>query len=150
MSFFLMLAGFFVLLHLPPLRRLEFLQGRRAKGAVALAAGFLIAGAMHFTDPSRFIEMMPPWLGWHRQLIYASGFFEILGAIGLLIPRTRPLAGVALAVLLLAVFPANLHVALSGSSVRGLPDANWYYWLRLPFQVVFIFWAIWCSRPGSR
>jgi len=126
MSFFLMMAGFFLLLHVPPLRRMEFLRGRRAKGAAAMAASFLIAGTMHLTDPSRLIEMMPPWLHWHRELVYLSGFFEILGAIGLLIRRTRRLAGIGLAALLLAVFPANLHVALSGISVRGLPDANWY------------------------
>ncbi len=144
-----MLLGFFALLHLPPMGKWGPLQGRRAKGAFALAFGFLISGTLHFTGPERFLAMMPPWLPWHLALVYISGVSELLGAVGLMIPRTRRLAGIGLAALLMAVFPANIYVAMSGGSVEGLPEAGWYYWLRLPFQFVFIAWALWCSKAES-
>ncbi len=149
MSFFAMLLGFFALLHLPPMRHRGSLRDRRAKGAFALAFGFLISGTLHFTGPGRFLAMMPPWLPWHLALVYISGVLELLGAVGLMIPRTRRLAGLGLAALLVAVFPANVYVATSGGSVEGLPPASWYYWARLPFQFVFIAWALWCSK-GDR
>ena len=146
MSFFAMLLGFFALLHLPPLGCWGPLRERRAKGAFALAFGFLVSGVLHFATPDRFLPMMPPWLPWHLGLVYVSGVFELLGAAGLMIPRTRRLAGLGLVALLLAVFPANIHVAVTGGSVEGLPEAAWYYWARLPFQIVFIAWALWCSK----
>ena len=140
---------FFGLLHVPGVFGLRFLPMRREKAAVAMDIGFVVTGVMHFTTPQRFVEMMPPWLPWPLELVYLSGIFELLGTAGLLIPRTRRAAGLGLAALLIAIFPANLYVAASGGSVEGLPSGSWYYWLRLPFQVVFIAWALWCSkRPG--
>jgi uncharacterized membrane protein len=90
--------------------------------------------------------MMPPYLPFPRQLIYISGFFEMLGGIGIILPRTRRLAGLGLTLLLICVLPANIHVAMSGGYVPGLPEQPWYYWVRLPFQLVFIWWALWSSR----
>ena len=146
-SFFLLLAGFLGLLHVPPLSRLPALKTLRDKAAVALSLGFLVSGTLHFTSPARFVEMMPPWLPWHLGLVYLSGVFELLGAVGLLIRRTRRAAAWGLVALMICVFPANVHVALSGGSVEGLPTQRWYYWARLPFQIVYIAWALYCSRP---
>jgi len=150
MSFLAMLLVWFALLHLPPLRRLRPLAGRRGKAAFALAFGFLVTGVLHFSDPGRFLAMMPPWLPWHLELVYLSGILELLGAVGLMLPGTRRLAGFGLAALLIAIFPANVHVALSGGTVEGLPEARWYYWLRLPLQIIFIGWALWCSKTDQQ
>ena len=146
MSFFFMLVAFWGLLHIPPFRKLFLLRTSRNKAAVALGLAFLITGTLHFTTPERFDFMMPPYLPWPRRLIYISGFFEILGGLGIILPRTRYHAGRGLALLLICVLPANVHVALSGGHVPGLPEQNWYYWARIPFQLVFILWALWSSR----
>lgn len=142
------LLGAFAILHLPPLARLNLLRSRRDKAAVALAAMFLFTGTDHFANPHRYLPMMPPYVPWPGAMIYLSGFFELLGAAGLLWRRTRRWAGYGLAALLVVVFQANIHVALTGGQVEGLPAAGWYYWVRLPLQFVFIGWAIWCARDA--
>ena len=94
---------------------------------------------------------MPSYLPWHRELVYISGFFEILGGIGVLFPQPlRRAAGWGLVALLIAVFPANLHVALNNISMGGDPPNPTLNWMRLPFQLVFIFWVLWCTRPPSK
>jgi uncharacterized membrane protein len=150
MVFFFLLVSVFAVVSLPLSRRFAFLRTTRDRAAVAMCVGFLVTGVMHFTTVERFIAMMPPWVPWHRELVYVSGALEILGAMGLLVPATRRWAGYGLAALLVAVFPANLHIVLSGASVEGLPQGAWYYWLRLPFQFVFIAWALWVARGPSQ
>jgi uncharacterized membrane protein len=94
---------------------------------------------------------MPPYLPWHRELVFISGVCEILGGIGVLFPQPlRRAAGWGLVALLIAVFPANLHVALNDVPIGASPPNPWLNWLRLPFQVVFILWALWCTRPSSK
>ena len=113
-----------------------------------LALFFVVAGANHFRSPEIYIGMMPPWLPWPGVLNAVSGVAEILGGVGLLVPRTRRLAGWGLIALLIAVFPANLHVALEGH----MPGTNFSpltLWLRLPFQVVFIAWTWWVARDAK-
>ena len=80
----------------------------------ALALFFVLAGANHFRDPATYLGMMPSWLPWPAAANYISGAAEVLGGIGLLVASTRRLAGWGLIALLIAIFPANLHVALQG------------------------------------
>ena len=115
-----------------------------------LAVFFIGAGANHFRDVEFYQTMMPPWLPWHLPLIYASGVAEILGGLGVLLPATRRLAGWGLIVLLLAIFPANLHLALHHVSVPGLNIPAWVLWARLPFQAVFIAWVWWTALAPDR
>ena len=70
--------------------------------------------------------------------------------IGLLIPRTARLAAWGLVALLLAMFPANIYVAISGTNAAGLPSSPWYTWSRLPFQLVFIWWVLAAVRGDGR
>lgn len=140
-----LLLGLFALFHAPLFARLG-LVSRRDKAAAALAGMFFFTGTLHFVTPERFVAMIPPALPAPLVLVYGSGAFELLGAAGLLVPRLWRWAGWGLAALLVAVFPANIYVAVSGGSVEGMPENNWYYWLRLPIQFVFIGWALWCSR----
>jgi uncharacterized membrane protein len=116
-----------------------------------LAGFFVLAGANHFRDPDFYLRIMPPYLPWHLELVYLSGFFEILGGIGVLFPQPwRRRAGWGLVALLIAVFPANLHVALNTLSMGSGPPNPVLNWLRLPLQLVLILWVLWCTRPPSK
>ena len=80
-----------------------------------------------------------------REIVIFTGACEVAGGIGLLVPRTRRLAGVMLALYALAVWPANIYHALWAVHVNGLPDSWWYHGPRLTFQLVFIWWPLWAS-----
>jgi uncharacterized membrane protein len=88
------------------------------KDALALAALFLTSGTWHFVRPEPFESIVPRRLPSRRGLVYASGAAEIACAVGLLVPRTRRVAGLASAALLVAVFPAN--VTMTGQARRRL------------------------------
>jgi uncharacterized membrane protein len=110
----------------------------------ALAAFFSFAGTMHFVRPRTYMAIMPDYLPAHRELVYASGVAEIAGGLGALPERTRRAAGWWLAATLVAVFPANLHMALHPERYRRIPRALLY--ARLPAQAVFIAWALRATR----
>lgn len=103
--------------------------------------GFVLAGLYHLINPAFYLRIMPPFLPWHLFLIYLSGFFETaLGAL-LLVPKYTRLAAWGLIALLVAVFPANIHMALNPQLFPDILPAA--LWLRLPLQAVFIAWAYW-------
>ncbi|HEY8550727.1 MAG TPA: DoxX family protein [Vicinamibacterales bacterium] len=123
----------------------------RDRMRLALSTALLFIGVDHLVTPERYLPMMPPMLPAPRALVLFTGLCEIAGAIGLLIPRTRRLAGIMLAVYFVSVFPANIYVAMSGGSVAGMPESAWYYWVRLLFQPVAIWWAWYVgAAPGKR
>lgn len=105
---------------------------------------FIAAGVNHFVMPGFYVRIVPPYLPWPDELVFVSGAFEILGGIGLLVPRLTVAAAWGLIALLVAVFPANLHMALHPDQYPNLPAIG--LWLRLPFQAVFIAWAYWFTR----
>jgi uncharacterized membrane protein len=92
----------------------------------------------HFLSPKPYLSMMPAYLPAHLVLVQISGVAEILGGLGVLFEATRIPAACGLILLLIAVFPANLGVALHGWPGVNLP--SWALWCRLPFQAVFIGW----------
>ena len=100
----------------------------------------------HWINPHRYLPMMPPWIPLHLELVLFTGAAEIAGGIGLLLPKLRRLAGAMLALYFVAVFPANFHNALNGLAVEGLPQAQWYYWVRLAFQPFAVWWALYCAQ----
>jgi uncharacterized membrane protein len=106
---------------------------------------FVVAGVLHFVRPSFFVKIVPPYLPWPLALVWVSGFFEILGGYCLLVPRLRRAAGWGLIALLIAVFPANLHMALNDVQPEGFTLSPLALWLRLPLQVVFVAWVWWCA-----
>lgn len=115
-----------------------------------LSLAMVGVGVAHFTNPGDFVAIMPPWVPAHLALVYVSGVFEILGGLGLLPLRTRAAAGWGLIALYVAVFPANVHMALHDVPLGGEPLPSWALWARLPLQAVFILWAWWVSRPDER
>jgi len=93
-----------------------------------------------------YVAIVPPFLPFAVALVYISGLFEILGGIGVLIPRIKRLAGNGLVFLLVAVFPANIHMAINDVSVEGLTTSPVFLWLRLPLQFLLMAWVWWCTR----
>jgi uncharacterized membrane protein len=98
------------------------------------------AGVNHFVSAEFYRSIMPPYFPWHSELIAISGVAEVLGGVGILIPRTRKLAAWGLIALLIAVLPVHVHMVIRG--FRSAP--TWLLWLRLPFQFVLIAWVYWC------
>ncbi len=114
---------------------------------LALVPFFVGAGIGHFLNADFFVAIMPPYLPAHLELVYLSGVFEILGGIAVLIPRLRVLAGWGLILLLLAVYPANIHMTVNPELFPDVSTAALY--ARLPMQFLFLAWAYWATRPDS-
>ncbi|HVM02618.1 MAG TPA: hypothetical protein VM263_08095 [Acidimicrobiales bacterium] len=133
---------------------LAWLLGRRPAAAAdharrGLAAAMVFAGLAHLLGPAPFVQHLPEWLPARHALVYLSGVVEIGLGVALVAPAARRvLAGRALAAYLLAVWPANAYVAVAGVDVEGQPGGA-YPWLRLPFQALFIAWALWATRARS-
>ncbi len=83
---------------------------------------------------------IPDYLGYHKELVAISGLFEILGALGILVPQTRLLAGYGLIALIIAVYPANINMALHPKEFTEI--AEFLLYIRLTFQILFI-WFVW-------
>ena len=112
-----------------------------------LAAFFVGAGTLHFLRPKMYEQIMPAYLPRHRELVLASGAAELAGAIGVLPERTRRVAGLWLAATLVAVFPANVHMALHADRYPGFAPA--LLWARLPLQPLAIWWALRATHPHT-
>ena len=112
-----------------------------------LAAFFSFAGAMHFVIPRSYEAIMPPYVPHRREAVAVSGAAEIAGGLMVLHPRTRSLAGLWLIALLLAVFPANVHMALHPEQIKGLKLPRWALWARLPLQPLMMLWAWRATHP---
>jgi uncharacterized membrane protein len=92
---------------------------------------------------------MPPYLPWHTQFVEISGLFEILGGLGLLFNPVRRSAAWSLVALLVAVFPANIHMVTNPAETGASSIPLILLWGRLPLQFVLIWLVLWCSRPRS-
>jgi uncharacterized membrane protein len=123
----------------------EVPPGRARKIVRVIAALAMMAiGVDHFVNPGSFLNIVPKALPAPLILVLVSGFFEVLGGLGLLIPRVRRAAGIGLVLLFVAVFPANINMVVHPELGGSLP--LWALWARLPFQFVFIAVALWVSR----
>ena len=110
-----------------------------------IALFFLAGGIAHFVYTDFFILAMPEYISHHEELVIISGVFEILGAVGILIPQTRLWAGYGLIALIIAVFPANINMALHPENHENLSELLLY--IRLPFQFLFIWFVWWTMTP---
>jgi uncharacterized membrane protein len=109
----------------------------------------IVAGISHFIIPDTYVKIVPPQLPYPEAIVYISGFFEILGGIGLLVPPTSQAAAWGLLVLIIAVYPANINMAVNHIHLDNIPDGNWFQAIRLPFQFVLIAWAYWLTKPDE-
>lgn len=107
-----------------------------------LVAIYLFAGVAHIRSPEFFIRIVPEWVPWPRETVIATGACEIAGAIGLIVPRARWLAGVMLALYAVCVYPANVKHAIDYAH-SGAGAAGWFYHVpRLLFQPVVVWWSL--------
>ncbi|MGM0446981.1 MAG: DoxX family protein [Methanobacteriota archaeon] len=122
--------------------------------APLMGATYVVAGIAHFLAPKRFAEAIPPAFPRPVGLVYLSGIAEIILGIGVAIPRTRRPSAWGIAALLVAVFPANVHLARSDTLNDLVPDrlvgpARLAALVRLPFQGVLIGWALRYARADE-
>lgn len=119
---------------------------RRSRRLLGLA--FVGAGVNHFAMPRAYQRIVPPSLrGQAHEVVAISGVAEIACGLGVLLPRTRRVAGLGLIALLAAVFPANLYMARSPADFRRIP--RWALYARLPLQPLMMWWA-WRATRAPR
>ncbi len=110
---------------------------------------FVFAGIVHFVIPRTYEAIVPDYLPAHKELVQASGIAEILGGVGVMHPRTRRVASWWSVATLIAVFPANLHMALHPDRYKVAGGRAALY-VRLPVQFLFIAWALAAGRKLQR
>ena len=110
-----------------------------SRARLLLGATFITTGVLHFMRPRVFEAIVPDYLPAHRELVYASGAAELAGGVGVLHPATRRVAGWWLIATLVAIFPANVEMAVHAERFKQFPRAA--LWARLPVQGVLIAWA---------
>jgi len=122
---------------------------KRPNAAQSFGAFFTFAGVMHFVIPRTYESIVPDYLPAQRALVYASGVAEIAGGAGVMHPRTRAAASWWSVATLLAVFPANVHMALHPDRYR-VPGGRAALYGRLPLQAAAIAWAVAAGRVRER
>jgi uncharacterized membrane protein len=128
---------------------------RRAKsfgfigGLAAFASIFIAGGFLHFLLPGPYLRIIPPILPRPKLLLEISGAAEILGGVGLLLRPFRRAAAYGLALLLIAVFPANIYMAVAHIPFPGLMGQSWVQWLRLPLQIPLFGWALYYTKSQN-
>ena len=111
-----------------------------------LSTFFIYTGIHHFVNPGFYLSIMPPAFPLHTEAVYISGFFEVVGGVCVLIPRLRKIAGWGLVALLVAVYPANIYMAITPEAFPDIHVSLLY--VRLAFQFVFFYWAFSVTRPA--
>jgi uncharacterized membrane protein len=123
--------------------------GWRDHARRGMAVAMVVAGLGHLVGPEPFVQHLPTWVPAREAIVLLSGLVEIGLGVALLVARERRASvGRLLAAFLLAVWPANVYVAVAGVHVDGQPGGA-YPWIRLPFQILFIAWALWSTRAPA-
>jgi uncharacterized membrane protein len=134
-------------------------EGWRTGLRLVLALVYFAVGIIHLRSPQGFLPIVPDWVPWPAEVVLATGVAEVLGAIGLMVPRLRWWAGVGLAAYAVGVYPANIKHAMEGIALGGDVLGWGYHGPRLAFQPVFVWWALFAGsvidwpfkrkRPGQ-
>jgi len=122
----------------------------RSVSLYVMALFYFVAGIIHFVKPGYYMQIMPSWipLGAHLTLVYLSGLAESALGAALVVPSLRRRAAWGIIALLVAVFPANVHMWLHDVHPDGVALPSWFHAVRLPLQAVLIAWAYWHTRPA--
>jgi uncharacterized membrane protein len=142
----LVLFGSLILFRLLGLLGVQLFSTWHESTAYALAVMFCFTGVAHFGRMRAELEnMVPPWVPNPQLAVFVTGVLEIVGAIGLILPKTRWLAGICLIAFLVAVFPANIHAAKTDLKLGDRPVTP--LWIRGPMQAAFILLIAWTINP---
>lgn len=138
-------------LSLPHIFRTRQVSTARCAGLAFVFLWFFIGGIAHFTATATEARIVPPYIPWPVAAVLVSGVFELLGAVGILLPATRKAAGIGLFLLTLAVTPAHIYM-LQQPDLFAVPI--WALWLRLPIQAALLWLIIWSTgrrhAPSAR
>ena len=110
---------------------------------------YILVGIKHFSDPNFFLKIMPEYLNYHLELVYISGFFEILFGILLIFKKTRFFGAWGVFILLICVFPANIYLYNSEAAQIALDISKSQALIRIPFQIPLLILAYWHSNEKS-
>lgn len=111
-----------------------------------IGAVFTLAGTLHFLKPAFYVQIMPDYIPRHKLMVYLSGMAEIAGGLGMLLPAVRFEASIGLILLLVAVFPANIDMAVKSIRKRGWSELySILLIVRLPLQFVLMYWVYWAG-----
>jgi uncharacterized membrane protein len=117
----------------------------RDSGRWALAIMLLFTASAHYTSMRHdLVRMVPDWVPFPEAVVFVTGVFEVAGAVGIVLPQTRRVAGICLCLLFAAMFPANMKAAREGLAIGGTPATDLV--LRSPMQILFIWLAWWSTR----
>ncbi len=114
---------------------------------ITMGIVFMLAASLHFTASEVELKLIPTFLPLRHEALYITGVFEFLGGLGLFVPneKVRRASAWGLVALLIVIFPANVYQAVKNIQLGGFMNSRIYQWGRLPFQAVFIWWALWCT-----
>jgi uncharacterized membrane protein len=118
----------------------------RALMRIVMAAFFAAGFVLHCRATDSLVAITPAWVPYPREVVYITGVLELAGALSLLVPRLRWWSGVALALYVIAVWPANFKHAFAHIALPPIPDSWWYHAPRLAFQPVIAWWALFSTR----
>ena len=107
---------------------------------------YTITGIKHFIESDYFLSIIPPYLPFHIELVYISGFFEILFGLMILFPKYRYYGSIGLILLLIAIFPANIYLAQSKEAQEAIGASQQIAIWRLPIQGILIWIAYWIRK----
>jgi len=110
---------------------------------------YLFVGIKHFTNPSFFEAIVPPFFVYKETLVYISGFVEVAAAVLLVVKKTRKIGAFITIGLLIAVFPANIYLYISEIARDVLGVTKQQALIRMPFQIPLIIIAYWHSQESS-
>jgi uncharacterized membrane protein len=146
MTPFLLMCALYVLLRRPRAQRWPGGREPWQAAAAALGIGLVVAGVMHFVRPALFEQMVPVGLPRPDLIVFLSGVVEVgVGAL-LLMPGRRHLGGWCATLLFLAIWPGSIYIAISGNYPSTPTAEPLYHWLRVPFHLLYVAWALWVAR----
>ena len=119
-----------------------------ARARIGLSLFFLFTALGHFIRTEQMMEMLPSSVPYRVEVIYLTGVLELLGAIGIWIPRLRKLTGVCLILFLVCVLPANIYSALTEVEFGGHQAGPVYLFVRIPFQLFTIWWTYFATEQN--
>lgn len=121
-------------------------MSHRAILRIILAAFFAGGFVLHFRATNALVSITPAWVPYPREVVYATGIIELIGAAMLVIPRFRKAGGILLALYVIAVWPANIKHAFEGMVLPPIPDTWWYHTPRLALQPVIAWLCLYAAR----
>ena len=116
------------------------------RARVGLSLFFVFTSIGHFITTEAMAEMLPRSIPYRIELIYVTGILELLGAIGVWIPRLTKLTGLLLILMLLGLLPANVYSAFNRVDFGGHGAGPVYLLVRVPFQLFAIWWTYFATE----